>query len=80
MKDTAEMKLFKVVLIQAARDAFIKHHQFHRASALSFFRGGRDLHDVCDMSGADYERVLQIANDADMTSNEKYRLIKELVE
>lgn len=80
MEDIAEMRLFKAVLIQAARDAYIKQHKLNRASALHFFRGGRDLHDVCDMSGADYERVLHIANDADMTSNEKYRLIKELVE
>lgn len=80
MADIAEMRLFKAVLIQAARDAYIKQHKSNMASALHFFRGGRDLQDVCDMSGADYERVLCIANNTDMTSNEKYILIKELVE
>lgn len=77
---TPEMRLFKSVIIEAARDAFINKNHLNKDEALSFFQGGRDFYDVCDFAGVDSTCVLRIANDFETTQSEKFNLIKRLVE
>lgn len=74
--------LFRYVLMQAARDAFlngtIKLTRTDRDRALDFFKGGNDLRMVCDIAEVSYGYLVDQLRKS-KTNNEKYKLVIGLI-
>lgn len=74
-----EIKLYRAVLLRAAKDAYLCKNRLNKEAAVYFFWGGEDLSTVCDFAGADYEGILKIVRNPEFTSCQKYLRIKELL-
>ena len=74
--------LFRYVLVQAARDAFlkgsIKLSRTERDRAIDFFKGGNDLRMVCDIAEVSYGHLLDQIRKS-KTNNEKYKLVMDMI-
>ena len=70
-------RLFRAVLAQAARDAYvmtprnIRHFKMRR-EALLFFEGGMDLKIICILADADFEAIMRAVRENKSTKKEKY--------
>jgi hypothetical protein len=70
-------RLFRAVLVQAARDAYVMtprsiRHVKMRRDALHFFEGGIDLKIICILADADFEEILRVVRENKTTKKEKY--------
>ena len=70
-------RLFRAVLAQAAKDAYLMNTKKvrpvkMRQEALHFFEGGIDLKIVCALADADIEEIMRVVRENKSTKKEKY--------
>lgn len=66
--------LFRAVIRQAAKDAFILHNvsKKNKKEAFEFLTGGMDLEFVCDICGADYDKITYLMKNLSKNNNINY--------
>lgn len=66
--------LFKAVVKQAARDAFLAQNisNKNKNDALDFLMGGMDLELVCDLADVDYQKICEVMKNPSKNNNENY--------
>lgn len=73
-------RLFRAVLLVAAKDAFLNKSRKRKKlklqkEALDFFKENDDLKCVCKMGGVEYQNVVLVAGDENLKKREKYKKI-----
>ena len=74
-------RLFRAVLMQAAKDAFILHGSSlstinDKKSASMFLKGGEDLQIVCDIACVDERKITNIMKNLSKNNNTNFLRIK----
>lgn len=70
------MLLFRAVLKQAAKDAFIlKTSKKNKKESLEFLKGGKDLEFVCDVADVDYDDLVDEMKNLSDVNNKNYEKI-----
>lgn len=68
--------LFRAVLKQAAKDAFIlQTSKKNKKEAFNFLKGGRDLELICDAANVSYEAIVMEMKNLSDTNNKNYKKI-----
>lgn len=73
-------RLFRAVLVQAAKDAYVmvarssKQRKIQK-EALDFFENKKNLKIVCALADADFEEIWQVINENKYIKKEKYNKI-----
>lgn len=74
--------LFKSVIKQAAKDAFLLHGSSlstkkDKQNALKFLKGGRDLELACDIANVSYDKIIYWMRHLSDNNNLNYKQIEK---
>lgn len=71
--------LFRAVIRQAARDAFLKAHPYWRDRARVFLSGGADLDFVCDIAYVDAAKIKRLMKSLSADDKQNFKRFVRLL-